>query len=253
MPDQFLQYCTKLVNDYHAGDQKLTQLLLRGALRASYSSTSALLHFATTGGTGSGKNDLINNVTALLPSINVVMYSSVTSKVLYYAMRAQVPGTKKMVTNSDHFKNKIIVVTEIADSVGFSALKAFAELDEFSPFAHSTTIGSKEVDLTVTGPRALWITSVLSVQDDQVQRRFIHSQIAPEDELKRNEKIDVVTAGLVNQRDIKTDPRLPICKAGFDLLFRSKPQPEPPAQEVVEMVTDLNTMLTKEGCSVSQK
>lgn len=255
--DSFLDYCANLVNDYHAGDTKLTKLLLRGAIRASYSSKSALLHFACTGATGSGKNDLVSNVMAILPTKHVVMYSSITPKVLYYAMRVPVAGTKEMVTNPDHYRNKIICVTEIADSKGFDALKAFAEVDEYSEFTHSATIGGKGADLTVRGPRSLVITSVTGVmgkkvETDQVNRRFIQSEIEAETKQKQREKVDVVTSALVNQSSISNDPRLQVAKAGYILLFASGAAPEPPAQEVVEMIADLNLVLERKGCSMTQ-
>ena len=91
---QFHAYCSHVIGEYHAGDCTLRQLLLRGALRASFSSKSALLHFAMTGATGSGKNDLIENVAKILPIKNVILYSSITPQVLYYEMRVPVPGVK---------------------------------------------------------------------------------------------------------------------------------------------------------------
>ena len=249
---EFMGRCAKLVNEYHAGDCKLVQLFLNSGLRASYSSKSALLHLATIGGSGSGKNDIISNVTTLLPTENVVMYSSITSKVLYYSMRVPVKGTKQMTTNPLHFLNKIIVVTEIADSKEFSSLKAFAELDEYSSFTHSTTIGQKEADLTVKGPRCLWITSVLEAGDGQVYRRFLHNVIEPDDEQKRNSKISAVTNSLLSQKSIKEDPRARIAQAGFHLLFAAPTRIEQPNEDVALIISELNEVLATAGYNISQ-
>jgi hypothetical protein len=249
---EFMLRCAKLVNEYHAGDCKLIQLFLNSGLRASYSSKSALLHLATIGGSGSGKNDIISNVTTLLPTENVVMYSSITSKVLYYSMRVPVKGTKQRTTNPLHFLNKIIVVTEIADSKEFSSLKAFAELDEYSSFTHSTTIGQKEADLTVKGPRCLWITSVLEAGDDQVYRRFLHNVIEPDDEQKRNSKISAVTNSLLSQKSIKDDPRARIAQAGFHLLFSAPTRIEQPNEDVALIISELNEVLATAGYNISQ-
>ena len=249
---EFMRRCASLVNEYHAGDCKLIQLFLNSGLRASYSSKSALLHLATIGGSGSGKNDIIANVTTLLPTENVVMYSSITSKVLYYSMRVPVKGTKQMTTNPLHFLNKIIVVTEIADSKEFSSLKAFAELDEYSSFTHSTTIGQKEADLTVKGPRCLWITSVLEAGDEQVYRRFLHNTIEPDDERKRNSKIAAVTGNLLSQHGIKDDPRARIAQAGFHLLFAAPSRVEQPNEDVALTISELNEVLSTAGYNISQ-
>ena len=250
---KFHQFCSKLVGEYHAGDCTLRQLLLRGALRASFSSSSALLHFATTGATGSGKNDLIENLTTLLPVKNVMLYSSITSKVLYYAMRVPVPGVKNgWVMNPDHFRNTIICVTEIADSKEFSALKAFAELNEFSAYTHKTTSGQREMDLTVRGPRAVWITSVLGIKDSQANRRFIHSEIDVEDQERREARVKTITDALISQKSIRDDPRTQIARAGYNLLFASHPRIEQPTSEVAAVIADLNVLLDRTDHSPSQ-
>lgn len=252
--DKFLEYCAGLIGDYHAGDSKLTLLMLRSALRVTYSSNSALLHIATTGKAGSGKNDLIENVTELLPTDNVVSYSSITSKDLFYDLEEEVPGQKKKQVNPYHFARKIICITEIADSKGYSGLKAFAELNERTKATHKAT---RTLALQVKGTRAIWIASVTGVESndadkDQVNRRFINTVIEPESDAKQRNKTRVVTDGLVTQKNITDDPRRPIALAGFYLLFASKVRMEPSKVEVVEMIADLNDALVTRGHSISQ-
>ena len=250
---EFHRRCSQLIGEYHAGDCKLRQLLLRGALRASFSSKSALLHFAMTGATGSGKNDLIENVAKILPIKNIVMYSSITPQVLYYEMRVPVPGVKNGWTmNPDHFKNCIICVTEIADSKAFTAMKAYAELNEFSSYTHKATSGQRSLDLTVRGPRSMWVSSVMGMKDDQANRRFIHSQIDEENPERREARVNIISDSLTSQRSLADDPRMRICRAGFDLLFASKPRIEPPNEDVAAVISDLNGLLDKTDHSPSQ-
>jgi hypothetical protein len=246
----WLPYCKELVERYHSGDEKLTATLLRGALRPSYSSTSALLHFACTGVSGSGKNDLIANLAAMLPTERLVLFSSITPTVLYYSLREGERGNYTM--NPDKYRNKLIVVTEIADSTGWTALKAFAELDENTDFVHSTTIGSKNADLTVRGPRGVWITSVHAVGDEQVHRRFIHSEIETENDETRANKVKVVTDNLLSQGSINSDPRAAIVRAGFQLLYSSEPKFEPVSPQTTELIRGLMTALGEKGYSVTQ-
>ena len=243
--NKFLSYCSNLVGEYHANDCRLRQVLLRGALRASYSSRSGLLHFATTGDSGSGKNDLINNITALLPDQHKILYASITPKALYYAMRVPEANGKSYLMNPDTFRNKIICVTEIRDSKQYDALKAFAELDEASSFTHMTTSGQKNLDLTVRGPRAFWITSVLPVGDGQVRRRFIHNEIEASTADGHRSKMATVTAGLLGQQTIFDDYRMRVAKAGYTLLFSTPARYkgdyiERPAERVALMIADLN-------------
>jgi hypothetical protein len=253
MNGSFHQYCSKIIGEYHAGDCNLRQLLLRGALRASFSSKSALLHFAMTGKTGSGKNDLIENVAKILPVKNVVLYSSVTPQVLYYEMRVPVPGVKNGWTmNPDHFKNCIICITEIADSKAFTALKAFAELNEFSSYTHKATSGQKSMNLTVKGPRAVWVSSVLGIKDDQANRRFIHSTIDEDNRERREARVRIITDTLTSQTSLGDDPRKLICRAGFDLLFSAEPRFEAPKTDVTAVISDMNVLLDRKGYSPSQ-
>ena len=99
---EFMQRCEEIVTDYHAGDDRLVAKLLRGALRPVYSSRAALLHFAFTGASGSGKSDLVATVLSLLPQERVVAYTSITPKDLYYALNDA--------ENPDMFRNKIIAM-----------------------------------------------------------------------------------------------------------------------------------------------
>lgn len=251
---KFLQFCCELINDYHAGDTKLSQLMMRAALRVIFSSTSALLHVATTGKAGAGKNDLIENVIALMPEDHVVRYAAITSKNLWYELEETVPGQKKKVVNPYHFANKIICVTEIADSTGYSGLKGFAELNEQTVATYKAT---RALALEVKGTRALWIASVSGVKSDQedkdqVNRRFINNVIESSSNEKQRAKIRAVTSSLINQTSISGDPRTQIARAGFELLFASMPLFEPPTNEVAQMVEDLVTMLDDEGYSPSR-
>jgi hypothetical protein len=250
----FLKFCCELVNDYHAGDTKLTQLMLRAALRVVFSSNSALLHLATTGKAGAGKNDLIENVIALFPEHNVVRYAAITSKNLWYELEEDMPGRKKKVVNPYHFNHKIIAVTEFTDTSGYSEIKGFGELNEQTEATYKAT---NKLALRVLGQRALWIASVSgpkSNQEDisQVNRRFINNIIDVDTDQKRKDKIRAVTSSVVNQKNLKDDPRTPIAQAGFELLFASEPVFEMMSNDVAQMVEDLFTMLDSNKYDPSQ-
>lgn len=252
---KFLEYCVDLVKDYHTGDTKLLQLMLRGGLRVIFSSNSALLHIAITGKAGSGKNDLAENVIVLLPEDNVVRYAAITSKNLWYELLEDRPGEKKQVMNPYHFHQKIITVTEFSDANGFSGTKGMAELNERTEATYKAT---RTLALRVVGPRALWVSSVSGVhssnKDDksQVDRRFINNSIDEDTEQKRRDKIRTVTHRVVNQQNITDDPRITIARAGFELLFASDPEFEPMSNDVAQMMEDLFTMLDTKGFDPSQ-
>ena len=222
MDGMFLPYCTDLITSYHAGDEDLTMLLLRSGIRAAYSSNSGLFHVSCTGESGSGKNDLMAQLAALIPAKNLASYSSISPKALYLATRkvgVGADGKQFNYVDSFSFLNKIIMVTEIADSKAYDALKAFAETDEQADFTHATGSGQMNLELTVTGPRALWITSVTGPKDDQVNRRFVHARITKQTQTARMDKLDLMFDNTVGDRHITTDPRTPLAQAMFRHMF----------------------------------
>jgi hypothetical protein len=224
---KFLEYTTELVSDYHSGDLDLTMLLIRSGLRAAYNSSSGLFHVSMTGESGAGKNDLMAALAALIPAANLATYSSISPKALYLATRKAAVGRDGKAYNyvdSFSFLNKIIMVTEIADTKGgWSSLKAFAETDEEADFTHATSSGQMNLELTVTGPRAMWITSVSGVADDQIQRRFVHARIADQTKEEKKRKLKMVFNNTVDDQHIKNDPRRPVAQAMYGFQFRLRP------------------------------
>lgn len=246
----FLQNNHRLVQEYHAGDDLLTVELLRGALRTVYSSKAALLHFAFTGVSGSGKSDLIATVSALLPSEMVVPYTSITPKDLYYSLREKT--SSGYVMNPDKYRNKLITITEINDSKDWMAVKAFAEMDEYRTEKHATTLGGKSVELEIRGPRALWITSVKAVGDEQIRRRFINSEITSNSDEDRQRKAETITRNILNQATVDDDPRTRIAQAGYNLLYASQPEFTPVDNETAVLLEGLILALAENGYSPTQ-
>ncbi len=220
----FLTYCARLVFDYHALDRELTQTALLSTTRAMYSSPSTgLLHIDLTGASGAGKNDLVNRVTALMPSEYLELFSSVSPTALQYkTIKRTYDRTGKAIetySDKDTFRNKVICITEVADAAGFSALKALAETDEQYQYTHMATVAGVAIEMTITGPRCVIITSVEGVNDEQVKRRFIHGSVSDDTLDNKERKIDLMERLQREHKDIHDDPRLPIAQAGLDLIF----------------------------------
>ncbi|MGZ4929321.1 MAG: hypothetical protein ACXV76_13795, partial [Halobacteriota archaeon] len=218
----FFKYCLGIVFDYHALDVELAQTLLLGMTRARYSSTSALVHFDCTGASGAGKNDLVNRIVALIPEIYLDLYSSVSPTALQYetlVTQEDGKGRTWRRTNKERYKGKIIVVTEVADSAGFTALKALAETEEGAEFTHMATVNGGAVRMTIAGPRCVITTSVEGVNDAQVKRRFIHTSVSDDSEDNVLDKLSIAQEIVFEEKDIRDDPRTAVAQAGIDLVF----------------------------------
>jgi hypothetical protein len=252
----FFKECIGLLVDYHALDKALIQLKLRGIIRPRYSSVSALVHFDSTGGPGSGKNDLASNLAACIPPRYLILLSSVTPKALYYMLiERSGAGRGDRVTNinKDFFKGKIIIITEAADSETVTALKALAETDEFSEFTHSAVINKEAIDMTIRGPRCVITASVDGINDTQLKRRFIHGSISDETDEARAEKLELVEELLFEERNIKEDLRLPTIHAGFDILFVTEDLPPliPVDADSHDLIKALNRVFDAAGYGIT--
>jgi hypothetical protein len=124
--------------------------------------SSSLLHYDCTGASGAGKNDLVNWIKALIPSSYVFAYNTVSPTALQYATIERTKDDKGHVlsvkSNKDKFKGKVIIISEVADAAGFSALKALAETEEDAEFTHMATVNGEALDMTITGPRSVITT-----------------------------------------------------------------------------------------------
>jgi hypothetical protein len=220
----FLKLCAGIVFEYHALDRELTQTLLLGMSRASFSSVSALAHFDCTGASGAGKNDLVNRVVALVPPHYLDLFSTISPTALQYetlVREVDTKGRSHTRVNKDRFKNKIICITELADTTGYAALKALAETDEDAEFTHMATVNGESVKMTITGSRCVITTSVEGVNDTQVKRRFIHTSVN-DDADNQLEKLELVEELLIEEKNIHDDERLKIAQAGIDLIFSTR-------------------------------
>ena len=146
----------------------------------------------------------------------------------------------------------IIIISEVADAAGYSALKALAETEEDAEITHMATVNGEALDMTVTGPRCVITTSVEGVNDPQVKRRFIHGSVS-EDTLENKEtKLRLIETLLNERKDIEDDPRLKIARAGIDLIFSTQDVVfEQTDFEAWELIKELNALFLAAGYGIT--
>ncbi len=251
----FLKQCIGLVMDYHALDAELIQMIFLGMSRARYSSVSALAHFDCTGESGAGKNDLVSNIIACVPRQYVDLFSTVSPTALqYHTLKRETDRRGNLITRTDknRFSGKIVCITEVADATGFPALKALAETDETADFTHSATVNGEAIDMTIAGPRCVITTSVEGVKDTQVKRRFIHASVSPDALENKLEKLALVEEILLEQKDIRKDPRLKVAQAGINILFSTNDVDFRPIQkDALKLLKYLDNVFLKAGYSLT--
>ena len=251
----FLKQCVGLVMDYHALDAELIQMIFLGMSRARYSSVSALAHFDCTGESGAGKNDLVSNIIACVPRQYVDLFSTVSPTALQdHTLKRETDRRGNVTTQTDknRFSGKIVCITEVADAAGFPALKALAETDEAADFTHSATVNGEAIDMTITGARCVITTSVEGVKDTQVKRRFIHASVSADSLENKLEKLALIEEILVEQKDIRNDPRVTMIRAGLDILFSTHDVEFRPIQkEALNLLKYLDHVFLNAGYSLT--
>jgi hypothetical protein len=214
----------------------------------------ALIHVSLTGASGAGKNDLLASLAVMIPKRNLATYNSIAPQALFMATQRKGTDarTGKPFTYIDDkaFLNKVILVTEVANSKSWDAMKAFSELDESQDFTHATSQGTNSKEMTITGPRGMFISSVLGPKDDQVLNRFVHIKIEKETKVSKAEKFDLIFENSLEERSIYTDDRTQIARAMYAHLFnkgQTAPQFAKPNEETTQLWKSLSMELGNAG------
>jgi hypothetical protein len=229
-----IPFASKLIADYHSGDEGLVNLMLTTVLRVGFSSPSAsLCHIATNGKSGSGKTDLQSCVAALLPSSRVETLNSISPLVLYYETL-----NEDGLSDPDRFKGKIVILNEANATKGSNeSLKALAEMSETATFTHRVTVGGKSRDLNIKGARSVLCASVVPIKDSQCAARFMPLNVEKETDLARVNKARLSAANSMAGRTIETDPRTKIVQGAFELILADETPFEEPDDTSQALVT----------------
>ncbi|MGZ4925500.1 MAG: hypothetical protein ACXVIR_10185 [Halobacteriota archaeon] len=260
-----LQLARSVLDEYHEGEYALKTLLLRGpVLRCRFHSLSALLHLDITGPSRGGKDSLISRLVALLPGGMVEHYASTSAKAPYYQTLVPVYDDEKRpdkVTSYESdpsfYRGKLVIISEVADATGYTAVKALAEEDEYSTRTHLTIVNGYATAFSVHGPRSLIIMSVKGIHDSETREalnRMIQGPISEKDSANERRKVRRSLRNLQRGKDVRTDYRTPILQAAFELLFYGGffVKFEEPTEEVAELVERIGLELSEHGFNITQ-
>jgi energy-coupling factor transporter ATP-binding protein EcfA2 len=237
-----INYATKLVEDYHSGDEELVRLMLTSVLRIGFTSSSNLCHFALTGQSGTGKSDLISNLATIWPKTRVMALTSISNQVLFYQT---IDDSGK--TDPTAFSGKVLIVNEANSSQQTESLKALAEASETEAFTRRVTIGGKAKDLVIQGPRCCIVASVSKIKDSQTANRFIQPTIERETDGARVAKARLSSSNDMAEKTISKDVRCKVAAAAYELLLADKSEFNKPTDEAQELVTNISEDLGLKG------
>ncbi len=207
----------------HAGDQNIGENLLCSVACTQITNAKLGLHQKPSGEFGSGKSDAMKSMIRLLPAHKCIE-GSISSKTLFYDDGIK---TGTIVYVDDSKLNEDIITT----------LRAITS-DYQEPAIHRTLVRTKEgglvADKKIIPPRiTLWMTSVESIQDQQLESRFCFGDTdeSPEQDERVNEKQKerVTTTYTINE-----DPDVLTCRCIFDIIFQDTYTVYAPLVDAVE-------------------
>lgn len=264
-PNAVIQLARSVLDEYHEGEYALKTLLLRGpVMRCKFHSLSALLHLDITGHSRGGKDSLISRLVALLPESMVFHFASTSAKAPYYLTLEPVCDDEKnpsKVTSYESdarfYEGKLVIISEVADAAGYTALKALAEEDEYSTRTHLTIVNGYATTFSVYGPRSLIVMSVKGINDSETREalnRMIQGPISEKELANERRKVKRALRSLRYGKDVRTDYRTPIVRAALALLFGFgfSVKFEPPSDEVAELAEEIGLALTEHGFNLTQ-
>ena len=261
-PNDVLALAHEILDTYHDGEATLKTLSLRSHFRAHYNSTASLIHLDITGLSRGGKDKFTSRLLALLPGSSFRQYSTVSSKSFYYATMIKDRDAQGKIIGQhqdpNHYAETVIVVSEIADAGGYTALKAAAEEDQYSTRVHLTVSPSGDsAEYSLQGPRQVIVLSVRGIAEtdtNEIKNRFLQAPIETRDDdstLARNKQLLV---NLKRGTDVRDDPRTPIVTAALDILYHNGLNVvfEAPTDEACKLLDALVALFTKTGFNATQ-
>ena len=163
-------------NRFHVGDTNIGENLL-GSIGCTQVINAKLgAHQKPSGGSGKGKSDAFQNMILLLPAHKCIV-GSMSSKALFYDPNLK-PGTITY-TDDAQFSPEVVAMMKQATS------------DFQAETKHRTVNADRKFETFSIPPRTtFWLSSVDSIQDEQLATRFYFGQVdeSPEQDERVYEK-----------------------------------------------------------------
>lgn len=207
----------------HAGDKNIGENLLCSVVCTQITNAKLGLHQKPSGEYGSGKSDAMINMVRLLPAHKCIT-GSMSSKALFY---------------DDGLRTGTIIYTDdarLSEDI-ITTLRAITS-DFQEPAIHMTLTRTKDgkmvTDKKTIPPRiTLWMSSVGSMQDQQLESRFCFGdtdESADQDDRVNSKQKERVTSTY----SFNEDPDVLTCRCIFDIIFKDTYKVYAPLFEAVE-------------------
>ena len=200
------EFILSVWNRLHVGDTNIGENLLSSIGCTQVINAKLGAHQKPSGGSGKGKSDAFQNMILLLPTHKCIV-GSMSSKALFYD-----PNLKQgTITYSDdaQFSPDVVYMMKQATS------------DFQAETKHRTVNADRKFETFNIPPRVtFWLSSVDSIQDEQLATRFYFGQVdeSPEQDKRVYEK---QKERMKRSTDPEKDPDILTCRCIFEIMFQN--------------------------------
>jgi len=193
-------------NRLHVGDTNIGENLLSSIGCTQVTNAKLGAHQKPSGGSGKGKSSAFQNMILLLPAHKCIV-GSMSSKALFYDPNLK-PGTITY-TDDAQFSSEVVDMMKQATS------------DFQAETKHRTVNADRKFETHSIPPRTtFWLSSVGSIQDEQLATRFYFGQVdeSPEQDERVYEK---QKERMKQSTTLEKDPDILTCRCIFEIIFQN--------------------------------
>ena len=193
-------------NRLHVGDTNIGENLLSSIGCTQVINAKLGAHQKPSGGSGKGKSDAFQCMILLLPAHKCIV-GSMSSKALFYDPNLK-PGTITY-TDDAQFSQEVVGMIKQATS------------DFQTETTHRTVNADRKSETFSIPPRTtFWLSSVDSIQDEQLATRFYFGQVdeSPEQDERVYEK---QKERMKHSTSLENNPDILMCRCVFEIMFQN--------------------------------
>jgi len=193
-------------NRFHVGDTNIGENLLSSIGCAQVLNAKLGAHQKPSGGSGKGKSSAFQNMIFLLPAHKCIV-GSMSSKALFY--------------NPDLKPGAIIYTDDVQFAPDVVAMMKQATSDFQAETRHLTVNADRIFETLSILPRVtFWLSSVDSIQDEQLATRFYFGQV--DESQEQDERVyEKQKERMKHSTSLENDPDILTCKCIFEIMFQN--------------------------------
>ena len=171
----------KALHQVHSGDDELAMLTWISLISSWMGKIKIKINLYSIGESGTGKSHLKVSILEMMPENLHYTFSSTSPLAFFYYVKKY---------GEDSLDKKLIYIDEVTGSKDtVPVLKHLTGQTAITP-RHLSVYDAKLLDMKINGRRSVWFTSVRTLDDEQIQNRFV--AVNPDDSLAQDVDVNLL-------------------------------------------------------------